>query len=158
VLIIVAVVGLALRPDLAAQGADLLRAVAGDAVVAWLENSVFTLRDQAQQEAYLLGLIRADAPWAATAPPPARPPLPRATPAPALAAPTTPAPDRPADRQAQQAALPTAALAPAAEWQPAPLSDVGTMDGAGQWSPYLTDADGRVFAYRTFVQPDPDRP
>jgi hypothetical protein len=43
-------------------------------------------------------------------------------------------------------------------WQPEPLLNVGTMDGAGQWSPYLTDSAGHVIAYRTFVQPDPDRP
>jgi hypothetical protein len=32
------------------------------------------------------------------------------------------------------------------------------MDGAGQWSPYLTDSAGKALAYKTFVQPDPDRP
>jgi len=146
---------LGLRPDLAAQGADVLRGVIGDAPVAWLEDTVFTVKDMAQHEAYRLGLIRTSAPWAAGAPTSALPPA--ATAARAATPAATPGPARTSPAATAQAA-PTAQPTASPEWQPAPLTGVGTMDGAGQWSAYLTDSAGHVVAYRTFVQPDPDRP
>ncbi len=156
VLMLIAGAVLGLRPDLAAQGADMLRAVAGDEVVARLEDTVFAVRDWAQQQAYQLGMIHASAPWDSGTPAVARAATPRPTAPPASATPTphgTPALARP---------NPTATVAPPTptptEWQPDPLPDVGTMDGAGQWSAYLTDPAGHVVAYRTFVQPDPKRP
>ena len=35
---------------------------------------------------------------------------------------------------------------------------LGTLPGEGQWTAYLWDANGNVVAYRTFLQPDPQRP
>lgn len=43
-------------------------------------------------------------------------------------------------------------------WAPSPLPPLGALSGEGQWSPYLSNADGQVVAYRTFLQPDPRRP
>ncbi len=157
VLVITGVVGLELRPELAAQGIDLIRTIAGDEAAAWLENTIFGIKDMAQHEAYQLGMVHAAAPWAADAPAAPRP-VASATPVPATPTPKgTPQP-------AQMHPLATVQPSPTAPpptptvWQPDPLTDVGTMDGAGQWSAYLTDPSGKVVAYRTFVQPDPDRP
>ena len=153
---------LGLRPELAAQAADLLRSIAGDEVVAKLEDTVFTIKDWAQQEAYQLGLMHTAAPWASVAPvsalaaprvaPSVTPvpltPTPQGTPVPTEAHPT-------ATIQPSPTVPPTPTPTP---WQPAPLTDVGKMDGAGQWSAYLRDPAGQVVAYKTFVQPDPSRP
>jgi len=38
------------------------------------------------------------------------------------------------------------------------LPPLCTISGEGQWTPYLLDADGKVVAYRTILQPDPSRP
>ena len=43
-------------------------------------------------------------------------------------------------------------------WVPAPLVALGSLVDEGQWSAYLQDASGRTVAYRTFLQPDPQRP
>jgi hypothetical protein len=50
---------------------------------------------------------------------------------------------------------PTASSAP---WQPAPIPAIGTLAGEGQWTAYQTLPSGQVVAYRTFLQPDPQRP
>lgn len=165
VLVIIGGTILEVRPDLAAQGIDLIRTVAGDEAAAWLENTVFSIKDMAQHEAYQLGLVHASAPWAAL---PSAIPGPESSPRPTVAPSSTPAPTTPTPEgtPAPAQTRPTATLPPSptalpptpTPWQPTPLSDVGTMDGAGQWSPYLTDSSGQVVAYRTFVQPDPNRP
>jgi hypothetical protein len=44
-------------------------------------------------------------------------------------------------------------------WQLSSLTPFGKVTGEGQWQPYMLSADGRtVVAYRTFLQPDPQRP
>jgi hypothetical protein len=44
-------------------------------------------------------------------------------------------------------------------WQLSPLTPLGTLADEGQWSPYLQTADGlTTLAYRTFLQPDRQRP
>jgi hypothetical protein len=44
-------------------------------------------------------------------------------------------------------------------WQLSLLRPLGKLAGEGQWSPYLWAADGQTtVAYRTFLQPDPQRP
>lgn len=44
-------------------------------------------------------------------------------------------------------------------WQPSSLTPLGKLPGEGQWSPYLQATDGQTtLAYRTFFQPDPQRP
>ncbi len=135
------------RPSLPAQGADLLRGVLGDRVVASLEMAAFQAQDMLQKARYALGLATPAAPWQS----PTETPLPRDTPsaqiapAPQTAAPASPTPPSPATP------------APAA-WQPAPLTPLGSLAGEGQWSPYLQDASGRTVSYRAYLQPDPQRP
>jgi hypothetical protein len=41
---------------------------------------------------------------------------------------------------------------------PAAVQPMGTLEGEGQWSAYLSDGSGRTVAYRTALQPDPKRP
>jgi hypothetical protein len=43
-------------------------------------------------------------------------------------------------------------------WQPLDISPLGSAKGEGIWAPYIQDASGVTVAYRTFLQPDPDRP
>jgi hypothetical protein len=44
-------------------------------------------------------------------------------------------------------------------WQPANLTPLGTLAGEGVWSPYVAHPQtGHAVAYRTFLQPDPERP
>jgi len=43
-------------------------------------------------------------------------------------------------------------------WQPVALTPLGNAAGEGVWSAYIQDAKGDSVAYRTFLQPDPNRP
>jgi hypothetical protein len=44
-------------------------------------------------------------------------------------------------------------------WKLSPLAALGRLPGEGQWSPYLSSADGKqIVAYRTYLQPDVMRP
>ena len=154
------------KPALAAQGADLLRSVFGDEAVAKLEQAVFGVQDTIQHVEYNLGVKRAEAPWQAATKPEA---LEIKTPRPLSPTPTAPRPTEtptgvytkvlittPEDTQ-----LPTNVLAtiPApTPWQPAPATPLGTLEGEGVWTPYIQDATGQVVAFRTFLQPDPQRP
>ncbi len=46
----------------------------------------------------------------------------------------------------------------AATWMPANLKPLGSIPDEGIWMPYVLDAGGEIIAYRTFLQPDPERP
>ncbi len=168
-------------PGLGAQAADTLRGLVGDQAVADLETVVYRVQDTAQQWVYRVGGSQPAAPWAAT---PAAigqavsadsPQLTAATPTPQAEAvmptalvtnapiatsagpvPTGAATEVPAGMPAlaQPAATPSATPV----WVPAPLTALGNLPGEGQWSPYLRDAAGQTVAYRTFLQPDPQRP
>jgi hypothetical protein len=43
-------------------------------------------------------------------------------------------------------------------WVPAPLAPLGNIADEGLWAPYIKDATGYIVAYRTFLQPDRERP
>jgi len=155
-----------LKPALAAKGADLLRSVFGDEAVAKLEQAVFKVQDTVQREEYNLGIKRAEAPWQVATRPAA---LEIKTPRPIS---PTPAPSRPVDTttgdyakaltptpdiiQPPTSVLPTIPVI--TPWQPAPATPLGALDGEGVWTAYIQDATGQVVAYRTFLQPDPQRP
>ena len=150
-----------LIPSIGAQGADVLRGLAGDLVVAQLETTVYQFQDGFHKWAYQLGVARPTSPWAAapiatllftpTAPAPTATPratllaiAPTAVPRPsAMPLPATPLPPTPT-------AIPT--------WTLAPLAALGALPGEGQWSAYLQSPSGQTVAYRTFLQPDPQRP
>ena len=158
-----------LRPDLGGQGADLLRGIVGDRVVAFLETTVFQAQDRVNSMSYRLGAAQPAAPWdaAPATTPGAQAPLANATmPAiprdqlstnphmPSTLPSPVPAPTAPRSTPRPTSAMP--AMSPA--WQLPTLPIFGTLTGAGQWSAYLRDGAGQVVAERTFLQPDPDRP
>ena len=137
-------------PAFGAQAADWLRGVIGNEPVAQLEAIAFQAKDKVQQFKYAAGIERPAAPWGAVAGeavPPTEMPKPALTPAfvPTLPRSTVPSVPTPG---------PTAA-----PWQPSPvISTLGTLKGEGVWTPYINDYSGEPIAYRTFIQPDKDRP
>ena len=178
-------VAINVQPVIGAEFADVLRGVIGDQAVAELETVVYRVQDSAQQWVYRLGGSRPSVPWvgtpvAAIATIPASP-TPPATPSPlsAIATATSDAAVVTAGQQptltqstltqstlTQSAPSPTPVptgvntATPIATpvWVPLPLTAIGSLPGEGQWSAYIHDASGRTVAYRTFIQPDPQRP
>lgn len=154
-----------------AQAADGLREVIGNEGVAALETVFFQAQDTARQIEFRLGLEEASAPWQ-----PAEQPLvvtaPATQPPPVISTATRPAPmlvsspNEAAEATAPIATatplptvtpLPTATATPT-PGQPAAVSALGSLEGEGVWSPYLQNAAGETVAFRTFLQPDADRP
>jgi hypothetical protein len=156
-------------PSLGAQGADLLRAALGDARVAKLEMMVFHTQDDVQKLAFELGLVKAVAPWQALAAPAQTaqvtkkgqesttiPTIDQSIAAdPVLIERNTPQPEGILILPTPSPVSPSPTPTP---WAPAPLASKGSLQGEGQWSPYLYDSSGNTVAYRTFTQPDPQRP
>jgi hypothetical protein len=136
-------------PSLGAQGADFLRGIIGDPAVAWLEGEFFQVHDALMQLAYGLG-ARPAAPWtngaASTAPESNS-----GSPAITSASPT------PEATAWEAGGSPTPTATPV-RWPPPEIPALGTLAGEGIWSLYLTNALGQAVAYRTFLQPDADRP
>lgn len=149
-------------PQVAAQNVDHLRDLFGDAAVARLEAAVLSIEDTTQQWGYQVGLVKPASPWtdtgsnlASSAPdggvvlaPPAL--------APAATLPAGPAPQTLSPRAGQGLNLNVPDTVTA--WKPLDLSPLGSLSGEGVWSPYLQLPDGRAAAYRTFLQPDKQRP
>jgi len=127
-------------PSIGAQGADSLRRIIGNEAVTQLETIAFQARDTLQQLKYSLGIERPTAPWqpaVQVAAPPAQttPPLPTITAPVPLHGPTV---------------MP---------WQPPPdIEPMGSLKGEGAWTPYIQNAASQTVAYRTFLQPDRERP
>ena len=156
-------------PSVGAQGADLLRTALGDERVARLEMVVFGAQDGVQKLAFELGLVKPAAPWQA----PAATPVAAQAPQIPIEIPTLPAPSQTAssDPVLVQGStpetdgiviLPTPSPVPASPtptpWAPASLAAKGSLPGEGVWTPYLYDPSGNAVAFRTFLQPDPQRP
>jgi hypothetical protein len=139
-------------PAVAAYGADFLRKILGERIVVVLETTLFRVEDGARHLEFQLGLAPAASPWSVS---PSSTPVPRPTPRPrVLANPTrTPVPTLP---RTGVIILPTPTPEPV--WAPPPVTPLGVLEGVAVWEPYIQDAQGRTVAYRTFVQPDADRP
>jgi len=141
-------------PAVGAYGADFLRNIFGDRIVAALETTLFKLQDGVRNLEYTLGVAPAASPW--SVPTTIAPPVPKPTIKPKVLVkkPTsTPAPTQP---DTGVIVLPTSTPEPA--WMPPPATPLGVLFGVAVWEPYIQDAQGRMLAYRTFVQPDADRP
>jgi hypothetical protein len=156
---------------LAAEAADILRGIFGNRVVAWMETLAFETQDFFRQWSYRLGFSRPAAPWAG-----GLSPVPSPSKVLSITPPTKPTrtvviPSRTPKRQNTQAGgtartvtppvSPTpsqAATVTADGWTLSRSSPFGDLQGEGEWAPYLYDQSGKVVAYRTFFQPDPDRP
>ena len=139
---------LSVRPEIGAQGADLLRQVVGQEAVAQLETTVYNEKDQLDRELAQAGLKNPQAPW--QEPPPAQAAATR------LAVPGGVAPG-PGTQRVQTGQIPVPTTAPKNAWLPPALTPFGPLSGEGEWQPYLFDASGRAVAYRTFVAPDDER-
>jgi hypothetical protein len=139
-------------PQFGAQAADMLRGAVGNEFVTQLETVEFRAKDDLLQFKYALGIERPVAPWQAEA---KQVTLPNESPAPKLTpTPTLPSVSSPSAVAA--VAAPNPAITP---WQPSPvISTLGTLKGGGVWTPYINDLSGEPIAYRTFLQPDRDRP
>lgn len=157
-------------PGLKAKAADPLRQIIGNEGVAYLETILFGVEDTVHQWQHETGLAEAEAPWqlptstptsqvltiampaATTAPPTTTPTLP---PAPTVGVPATTRPTTIPTATPIPSPLPTTTSTP---WNLASITPFGTLDGEGTWTPYLHNNANDVVAYRTFLQPDPDRP
>jgi hypothetical protein len=154
-------------PSVGAHGADLLRGILGDEAVARLEMVLFSAQDKLQQVEFDLGMVKPSAPWQnagntngtifAVSPslmpsqtfaptPPASPTLPPAV-----------------GEKAVQLPVPVPSVTPSpsstpSAWQPMPATPLGNLAGEGIWTPYIQDSSGATVSYRTFLQPDPQRP
>ena len=156
-------------PSLGAQGADFLRSILGARAVARLETILFQAQDAVRGLEYRSGLKPASAPWQEVAAPavtprpqPSRTSTHTASPTPAVtAAGSGRAVPEAADTLTPTPVVPlpspTSLPAPAV-WLPAPVQSPGDLPGAGVWEPYLYAPDGEVIGYRTFIQPDRQRP
>ena len=140
-------------PNLGAGAVDLARGLLGDKAVSEIEDFVLSTEDKLKQMQFSLMETTPMAPWLVT-------PLPLSN------VPNTPVPDTPFPNRTPSPAQPIPTIAtntptPAptpAGWRPANVPALGDLPGEGQWTAYLRDADGNVVAYRTFLQPDPQRP
>lgn len=139
-------------PSLGAQGADLLRGVIGDEAVARLEMEVYQVQDTLQKWKYDLGRVTPSAPWGNT-PFPEHVSTLTSTPLPSLPTAITPT------LVFTQEVAPAATATPVpVTWPPAPLTPLGSLKGEGTWAAYIQDTAGQTVAYRTYLQPDPNRP
>jgi hypothetical protein len=158
-------VAVTVLPSVSAQAADVLRGIIGDQAVAQLETIVFQVQDDIHQVTYAFGVGRASSPWQGTpvAEAPTESALPEPTDTPstfnAEASPTAGAAQSttPMSKVATQPATPETPAAPSA-WTPPPLTPIGTLPGEGKWLAYLKNPAGQQVAYRTFLQPDKQRP
>jgi hypothetical protein len=133
------------KPSIAAYGAEFLRGIIGEQAVAYLEMYVFKIQDTAEKTTYLLGLEKPSSPWLASSYPRPENTLPIVS-----AVSTTPKIVPPPELILQTTPLPA--------WKPAYVTPLGTLKDIGVWQPYIYNSAGQVVAYRTFLQPDPDRP
>jgi hypothetical protein len=145
-------------PGFGAQGADFLRGIIGDKSTAQLEMFMFSVQDSIHQVEYQLGLVKASAPWQVASTAPIDLPLPTASTTPIPATPTSaPLATTPTLAATRTTSPPTLTPEPT-PWTLAPIAALGSLNGEGDWSPYIQDGGGKTLAFRTFLQPDPKRP
>jgi len=159
----------------AAHLADPLRQLIGNEAVAKMESWLFAAQDGAKQLAYAAGLTEPAVPWqtavvvSPTAIPTLLPNSPTPTATTQLLATVQPiivieneAAVRESVTPLPATATPIPTLTPypsPTPWQPAALSPLGSLAGEGAWSPYILHPNrGEAVAYRTFLQPDEERP
>ncbi|MFC1997460.1 hypothetical protein ACFLXI_07640 [Chloroflexota bacterium] len=151
------------------QMANPLRSLLGIERVAQIETAIFMVQDQVEQWKFDLGLAQAENPFGESVssaadnptqssespiptenvPPPTNTPLPTD----ALVDP---------DASAVPTKIPpTATITPTPTpmgWVLKDIKPFGDLEDEGLWQPYIYNPEGEVVAYRTFLQPDPERP
>jgi len=130
--------------------------------VAQIETWIFQVQDGFQQLKYQLGVEKVAAPWQALTPTPFAGMLP---PSPLPPPSVTPSPSATPPLQATYLPTGTPTLRPtqtptptATPWDPPAVQPLGDLKGEAVWQAYIEDGQGRAVAYRTFIQPDPQRP
>jgi uncharacterized membrane protein len=127
-------------PILGAQGSDFLRALVGDQAVSALETGYYQINDILQSWEYGSGLEKPAAPWAE----------------PTKIVETVTPPIVPTPENRVQQAEPQPPAVPT--WKLESVKSLGSLKGEGIWSPYILNAAGEAVAFRTYLQPDPERP
>ena len=147
------------NPGVAARGAEVLRGLIGDENVARLETWVLGWQDTFQSWVYTAGGDKPQAPFASVTPGLVAL-LPTSTARPISSAtdshPLPTATATPGERV--QAQTPTPSPTPAPANQPAPLKPLGRVAGEGAWSVFMSNPAGQPVGFRTFLQPDGQRP
>ena len=166
--LVVTIAVVSIWPSVGAQGADFLRSILGTKPVAYLEELVFKVQDTVQQIEFRLGKTTPSAPWQIAAATGSPIPAPTLTLIPTLTlVPSgygTPAATlQPGITATLTAVLPTLTptitlLPSPTPWQPSLVRPMGAISGEGTWEPYIQDQSGTTVAYRTFLQPDSERP
>ncbi len=135
-------------PNLGAGAVDLARGLVGDRLVSQIENFVLSSEDTLKQIQYSLMKTTPAAPWRNTS-------LPTTTQAiiPLSNQAPSPTPASNTNSNSTSSPFPTRSF-----WPPANVPALGTTPGEGLWTAYLRNAGGNIVAYRTFLQPDPQRP
>ncbi len=121
--------------------------------MAWLEGVVFQAQDTLLKVEFSMGAEPA-APWvvgSAAATPPSNKTF--GIPPSVLHTPTV----KIVPEKTTTAASPSPTATPI-RWPPLPVPALGRLEGEGEWTPYFSNTQGETVAYRTFLQPDPDRP
>jgi hypothetical protein len=147
-LVIVVYAATNIWPNLGAGAVELARGVVGDRLVSQVENFVLSSEDKLKQIQYSLVKITPTAPWQNST-------LAPATPATAPISSDTPSSNPAATTNSNSTSI-TSPTQPS--WPPGNVPALGTTPGEGLWTAYLRDGNGNVDAYRTFLQPDPQRP
>ena len=188
VAMMVLVVVVSTSPATGARGADWLRNLIGTRPVAQLEGIVFTIQDKFHQLVYRVEGSTPSAPWEVSSVQvggvPTKGNQSQSTPTPAAssAVQNSSSPIVPAESTPVQASLPNVTGTPANEagnnpgavlanlpqqssptptqalWIPENLTSLGSIADEGVWSAYIQDSSGNTVAYRTFLQPDAERP
>jgi hypothetical protein len=138
---------LKISPRLGAQGADILRTVFGPRPVAFLESVVYKIQDSINQLEFKFGGKTPSAPWQVAGVVSTSPPINLVTQTPTL--PKTSLSTRQVDQGTPSKST---------QWLPASIHPLGNLQGEGTWEPYIQDGNGNTVAFRTFLQPDLQRP
>ena len=155
-------------PYTGTQGADLIRNLLGPKPVAFLEGIVFSIQDMLHQAEFKISEATPAAPWQVTVVPVSTPTV-LSSPTRAITETSTALPTLPATSSTSPAIIPTAMPTPITPtsspsptatqgWMPAAVQPLGNITGEGEWTPYIQDQAGETVAYKTFLQPDPERP
>lgn len=157
-------------PYYGAQAASQMRDMVGPQVVASLETILFQIQDAWKGWRFQFGAIKNEAPWESTShivktqipsvEPSLVPTLLKSTTSPSIVTPATGFSGQQLELGDDHLeAIPSHTPTPIPDhWQLPTLMPFGSLEGEGIWQPYLYNQDGQVVAYRTFLQPDPERP
>ena len=135
-------------PNLGAGAVDLARGVLGDQLVSKIENFVLSSEDSLKQIQYSLIKTTPVPPWQITTLPAANP---TNVPSSSITVAPTPAPINIANSEPLTGSTNSG-------WLPKNVPALGTTPGEGEWTAYINGPTGNIEAYRTFLQPDPQRP